>query len=104
MLTWHVNRVERFYDQGTADVANARASKAARRAIHPEYADLARRKIDALIAAPALRDLALIPENMLELLKGDRAGQYSIRINRQYRMCFLWTEHGARRIKIAHYH
>jgi len=99
-----VNGPGRFYDRGTADVANARASKFTRRTTHPEWAELARRKIDACIAAPTLRDVALIPGNVLEPLSDDRAGQHSIRINRQYRICFVWTEKGPQRIEIADYH
>jgi toxin HigB-1 len=50
------------------------------------------RKLDALAAAPDLSTLFTLPENRLEKLKGDRAGQYSIRINDQWRICFEWRD------------
>jgi len=52
----------------------------------------ARRRLDALHTATTLRDLSARPSNHLEALKGDRAGQYSIRVNDQYRICFQWHE------------
>lgn len=52
----------------------------------------ARLKLDRLEAAVALRDLAVLPGNRLEALKGNRKGQYSIRINEQWRICFEWLE------------
>jgi len=54
--------------------------------------------------AVELRDLTSPPGNKLELLSGDRAGQYSIRINRQWRICFVWTEAGPDRVEIVDYH
>ena len=66
----------------------------------------ARLKLDRLEAAVSLRDLAALPGNRLEALKGDRKGQYSIRINNQWRICFEWA-HGApgpSRVEIVDYH
>jgi len=51
-----------------------------------------------------LRDLAAIPGNQLEALKGNRKGQYSIRINDQYRLCFRWDDGDASNVEIADYH
>ena len=64
------------------------------------------RKLRALQAATSLNDLRAIPGNRLEKLVGDRAGQYSIRINSQYRICFNWPddETGAENIEITDYH
>lgn len=62
------------------------------------------RKLDMLDAAEVLGDLRIPPGNMLEALKGDRKGQHSIRINRQWRICFVWTEHGAENVEIVDYH
>lgn len=62
------------------------------------------RKLVMLAAAARLDDLAAVPGNRLELLKGDRRGQYSIRINRQWRICFRWTEGGAEDVEIVDYH
>lgn len=54
--------------------------------------------------ANELMDLRVPPENRLEALKGDRAGQYSIRINEQFRVCFRWTDGGADYVEITDYH
>jgi len=67
-------------------------------------ASVALRKIDALRAAVRLNDLRSPPGNRLEALAGDRAGQHSIRINDQWRICFLWTERGAEDVEITDYH
>lgn len=64
----------------------------------------ARRKLAMLEAAVVLRDLATPPGNHLEALKGDRAGQHSIRINQQYRICFVWTDEGPANVEIVDYH
>ena len=63
-----------------------------------------RRKLQYLDAASALSDLRSPPGNRLELLKGDRAGQYSIRVNDQFRICFVWTEEGAKEVEFTDYH
>ncbi|PPT07892.1 HigB toxin protein [Geitlerinema sp. FC II] len=55
-------------------------------------------------AATTLDDLRIPPSNKLEALKGDREGQYSIRVNRQYRICFRWTTQGAENVEIVDYH
>jgi len=62
------------------------------------------RKLDVLDAAPDLRTLSTLPGNRLERLKGDRGGQYSIRINDQWRICFAWREGHAYDVKIVDYH
>lgn len=64
----------------------------------------ASRKLRMLDAAKNIDDLAVPPGNRLEQLKGDRQGQFSIRINDQYRICFDWTPEGAYNIEIADYH
>jgi proteic killer suppression protein len=63
----------------------------------------ARRKLYQLHQARSLRDLAL-PGNRLEALRGDRAGQYSIRVNDQFRICFIWSEGEAADVEIVDYH
>ena len=63
----------------------------------------ARRKLEMLAAAHSLEDLRSPPGNRLEKLKGDRAGQYSIRINDQFRICFRWDK-AARDVEIVDYH
>ncbi len=62
------------------------------------------KKLQMLNAAAALGDLALPPGNRLERLRGDREGQYSIRINDQYRVCFEWREGNAYQAEITDYH
>lgn len=64
----------------------------------------ARVRLLMLDAAETLEDLRVPPGNRLEALKGDRAGQHSIRINRQWRVCFVWTEKGAEHVEICDYH
>ena len=67
-------------------------------------AEVARRKLRQLEVAGRLDDLRVPPGNRLEALKSDRAGKYSIRINDQWRVCFLWTLAGAEDVEIANYH
>jgi toxin HigB-1 len=62
------------------------------------------RRMDFLIAAESLDDLRLPPGNRLEALKGDRAGQHSIRVNDQWRICFVWTAKGASEVELVDYH
>jgi proteic killer suppression protein len=66
----------------------------------------ARLKLDRLAAAITLRDLAVLPGNRFEALKGDRRGQFSIRINDQWRICFQWNEGatGPSNVEIVDYH
>ena len=65
---------------------------------------VARRKLLMLNAATQLIDLQVPPGNRLEALQGDRLGQYSIRINRQWRICFQWRPDGAHDVEIVDYH
>jgi proteic killer suppression protein len=65
---------------------------------------VARRKLLQLHAATELASLRVPPGNRLETLKGDRAGWHSIRINDQWRLCFLWREDGAYDVEIVDYH
>lgn len=64
----------------------------------------AREKLKYLDSAVDLRDLAVPPANQLEALKGDRKGQYSIRINQQWRICFRWRDGDASDVEIVDYH
>ena len=64
----------------------------------------AKRKLDQLDGATSLRDLAGLPGNRLEALTGDRAGQHSIRINDQWRICFRWEDADAHEVEIVDYH
>ena len=61
-------------------------------------------RLQRVIAATTLSDLRVPPSHRLEALRGDRTGQHSIRINDQWRVCFLWTVQGAMEIEIVDYH
>lgn len=65
---------------------------------------VARRKLEQLDWAGVLDDLRVPPGNRLEALKHDRAGQHSIRINNQFRVCFVWTSDGPKDVEIVDYH
>jgi toxin HigB-1 len=69
-----------------------------------DIAKVAARKLDMLDAAPSLATLRSPPGNRLEALRGDRAGQFSIRVNDQWRLCFVWTEAGPDRVELVDYH
>jgi len=67
-------------------------------------AEAARRKLRQLEIADRLGDLRVPPGNRLEALRGDRAGQHSIRVNDQFRVCFRWASGGAEDVEIVDYH
>ncbi len=68
------------------------------------FADQAARRLTLLDSADALQDLAGLRSNRLEALRGDRAGQHSIRINSQWRICFRWATDGPCDVEIVDYH
>lgn len=92
-----------FRNKGTEDIFDGRNSRVARKTLPRELHQKAAGRLDRLAAAVSLRSLSL-PGLRLEKLKGDRAGQHSIRINEQYRICFHWTERGAEKVEIVDYH
>ena len=96
--------IQSFANRGSEDVFLGKASKQARRLCPSTLFAVARRKLDQLNQAHVLDDLRVPPANKLEKLKGDRAGQWSIRINEQYRVCFLWTENGPAEVEVVDYH
>ncbi|KAB0677042.1 type II toxin-antitoxin system RelE/ParE family toxin [Aureimonas leprariae] len=89
-----------FRDAETELVWSGRRS----RKLPSDIQTVALRKLRMINAARRLQDLAVPPNNRLEALKGDRAGEYSIRVNRQWRICFVWTEGGAADVGIVDYH
>lgn len=93
-----------FRDEGTEDVFDGRDTKKARRACPRNLWRVARRKLDQINQAVDLEDLRVPPGNRPEPLDGDREGQYNVRINEQYRVCFTWTEGGAEEVEIVDYH
>lgn len=90
-----------YRDKRTRDLASGKRIKAFSGIEHA-----ARLKVDRLEAAVELRDLSALPGNRLEALKGDRKGQYSIRINDQWRICFEWPggSPGPLNVEIVDYH
>ena len=93
-----------FADRATEDIFDGNSSKVARKACPQTLWRVARRKLDALNQADELVDLRVPPGNRLEALRGDREGQHSIRINNQYRICFIWTNEGPAQVEITDYH
>lgn len=93
--------IQGFFDQATADIFAGKKTKA-NRAAHG-ISGVARRKLGYLDAAVRLSDLSVPPGNELEKLKGDRRDQQSIRINDQYRLCFIWTPQGPTRVEFTDY-
>jgi proteic killer suppression protein len=85
-----------------ADTEAIYAGKRSRRWRNIE--SVAQRKLQMLDDAVELRDLLAPPGNRLEALGGDRAGQHSIRINDQWRVCFTWTANGPENVEIVDYH
>jgi len=74
------------------------------RRLPPDIHHRGRRALRRLHAADDLRELASLPSHHLEALKGDRKGQHSIRINKQWRVCFTWREGNAHDVEITDYH
>jgi toxin HigB-1 len=96
--------IKSFFDQGTEDIFDRRGSMEARRTCPKKIWPVVQRKLDQLNAVVSLSSLRLPPGNRLESLKQDRLGQHSIRINDQFRVCFVWTEEGPERVEITDYH
>ena len=96
--------IQSFKNIGSEDVYNGRNSADARRLLPRQLWSIAARKLDQIDAAVALDDLRVPPGNRLEALKANRLGEYSIRINDQYRICFKWSESRAEAVEITDYH
>jgi toxin HigB-1 len=92
--------IQSFADQETALIWSGRRS----RRLPFDMQAAALRKLRLLNQARALGDLRVPPGNRLEALKGERAGQYSIRVNDQWRICFAWREGGPADVQIVDYH
>ncbi|MBE9201487.1 MULTISPECIES: type II toxin-antitoxin system RelE/ParE family toxin [unclassified Nodularia (in: cyanobacteria)] len=93
-----------FKDKGTEDIFDGKDSKDARKKCSTNLWEVTQRKLDQLNAAFCLDDMKVPPGNRLEALKGDKKGDYSIRINDQYRVCFAWTPEGPSLVEIVDYH
>jgi toxin HigB-1 len=96
--------IQSFKDAGTQDVFNGKNTKEARKTCPSSLWKVVSRKLDQLDSVITLPELKIPPGNQLEPLLGDRKGQHSIRINEQYRICFLWTSFGPDQVEIVDYH
>jgi len=96
--------IESFHDRATEDIFNGVNSKAARKSCPRKLWPIATRKLDQLDSVQSLEELKVPPGNRFEALVGDRKGQYSIRINEQYRICFVWSETGPSKVEVTDYH
>jgi len=96
--------IKSFRDKGTEDIFDRRNTREARRSCPQQIWRMAQRKLDQLNGVVSLASLKIPPGNLLEALKHDRNGQHSIRINDQFRVCFVWTDEGAENVEITDYH
>ena len=91
--------IQSFKDRKTQQLYEGQRVKS-----YQGFTDQAIRRLTVLDNAESLRDLAGLTSNRLESLSGDRSGQFSIRINRQWRICFRWEEDGPHDVEITDYH
>ena len=93
-----------FKDKASEDIFNGVASKQARKACPQALWRVATRKLDQLDSVVELDELKIPPGNRFEGLSGNRNGEYSIRVNQQYRICFKWGENGPFDVEVTDYH
>ena len=96
--------IQGFKDAGTEDIFYGNRTRYARQICPQNIWRVASRKLDQLDSVDTLNELRLPPGNRLEALSGNRQGQHSIRINQQYRICFVWTDDGPDEVEIVDYH
>ena len=96
--------IQSFRGRGTEDIFDGYDSRAARICCPRVLWAVARRKLDQINRVRDLVDLSVPPGNRLERLRGDLGGLYSIRINRQFRVCFYWEGGHAYEVEIRDYH
>jgi len=96
--------IRSFKNSGTEDIFYGRNTKTARKTCPQSLWRIAARKLDQLDSIDSLEALRIPPGSRLELLRGDREGQYSIRINEQYRVCFKWFDMEPYEVEITDYH
>ncbi len=99
VVRYYINMIRSFKCKYTETLSKGRCVKR-----FVNISNIARRKLRQLEIANRLEDLRVPPGNRLEILKGDRSGQHSIRINEQWRVCFHWTVAGAEDVEIVDYH
>ncbi len=93
-----------FKNKGTEDIFDGNISKLARKTCPQSIWPVAIRKLDQINRVQDVTELQIPPGNRLELLKGDRENQFSVRINQQYRICFIWEDGHAYEVEITDYH
>ena len=96
--------IESFKDKLTERINDGEVTKQTRKLLPAELHQKAQIKLAVLGAATSLNDLLELRGNRFEALKGDRSGQFSIRINDQYRICFEWHSNNAYEVEITDYH
>ena len=96
--------IRNFHNKATEDINYGQASKVALKLLPQELHRKAQMKLARLSAATSMEDLRELRGNRLEALQGDRKGEYSIRINDQYRICFRWEQNQASDVEIVDYH
>ena len=101
---YHVPMIKKFRNKGTEDIFYGKNTKHARKICPESIWKVASRKLDQLDSVGRLDDLKVPPGNMLEALKGDRAGEHSIRINNQFRICFVWSDNAPDQVEVIDYH
>ena len=104
MPCYYAFMIESFNDRASEDIFNGVNSKAARKVCPQILWRIASRKLDLLDSVRELDELKVPPGNRLERLVGNRIGEYSIRINDQYRICFVWSKSGPSNVEITDYH
>ena len=101
---YHGSVIRPFVNSGTPDIFNGKNSQQARRTCPRVLWPIAARKLDQLDSVEEVQELRVPPGNRLERLSGKRKGQYNIRINEQYRICFAWSADGPLEVEIVDYH
>ncbi len=101
---YYASVIQSFRNTGAEDVFNGRNTRVSRTVCPQSLWRVAARKLDLLDSVISLDELRVPPGNRLEALARDRKGQHSIRINDQYRICFVWTDTGPDAVEIVDYH
>ena len=101
---YYVSMIQSFKNKATEDVFNGVPSKIARKVCPKKLWKIAARKLDQIDSVLSLDELRIPAGNRLEALTRNRQGQYSVRINDQYRICFKWSETGPSEVEITDYH
>jgi proteic killer suppression protein len=96
--------IQSFRNKATEDIFNGKSSKPARKIYPQKIWSVAHRKLDQLDSVTSIDELRVPPGNRLEVLSEDRKGQYRIRLDEQYWICFIWCDNGPEDVEIIDYH